>query len=369
MERTRTRTRLAKVVKQAEEKEVAIRKEETPPSILIPTGSVMLNLACSDRVDGGYGAGRMVNVIGDRSSGKSLLVFSTFAEMARDSRFDDYRFIYDDVEQAMGFDISGLFGSKMAQRLEPPKTDDEGEPLNSDSIQDWFVNIMNAIKDERPFVYVLDSFDALTSDEEGDRVEDLIKAKESGKEMKGSYGMEKAKMAGQILRTIISHLKKTKSLLIIVSQTRDNIDPMSFKKKTRSGGRALEFYATHEIWTAIEKRLKAKERMVGVITVAKVSKNKLTGKERTVGFPIYYSIGVDDLGSCIDFLMDEGHWKQKGNKIVAEELGMEEMRLRLISRIAQEGKEQELYQVTQKVWTDIEKAVKDAVPYSKSKYE
>ena len=75
--------------------------------LLIPSGSIMLNLACSDRWDGAWKPGRIVNIIGDSSSGKTLLALSMFGEMGLREKFDEYRFIYDDAEHALDFDLEG----------------------------------------------------------------------------------------------------------------------------------------------------------------------------------------------------------------------------------------------------------------------
>ena len=99
MERTK---RLTEQIKNHSKKPVGRNESQaaSPPLILIPTGSVLLNLACSNSKRGGFGAGKMVNLIGDSSSGKTLLALSMFAEVAKLKQFKDYHFVYDDVEHA-----------------------------------------------------------------------------------------------------------------------------------------------------------------------------------------------------------------------------------------------------------------------------
>jgi recombination protein RecA len=331
---------------------------ETQTRLLIPTGSVLLNLACSDRIDGGWGAGKIANLIGDSSSGKTLLALSMFAECANRPEFDGYDFIYDDVEQACEFDMGKLFGPKVTDRIQAPQYDGDSK-LYSDTIQQFHANVFGAIESGRPFIYVLDSFDALTSVEELGRAEESAKATRDGKELKGSYRMEKPKLTSELLRQIKARLRESNSFLLIISQTRDNIDPMSFEKKTRSGGKALRFYSSHEVWMALAGKIKAKDRVIGSNVKVKVSKNKLTGKQREVQFPIYYDYGVDDLGSCIDFLVSEGYWQKKGDKIVAKDLGLEGMRRKLIQDVEGEiGMAQRVYQTTQICWKDVEDSLK-----------
>ena len=336
-----------------------IEAEETPKG-LIPLGSSLFNLACSDSTEGGFSIGKMVNLIGDSSSGKSFIALSIFGEMGISEEFDDYRFIYDDVEAACEFDIVKLFGQKTLDRLEPPgELDEEGEPIYSDTIEAFETNITDILTEGKPFIYVLDSFDALDAEADQKKAAEEHDARKKGKEVKGSYGMAKPKKIGEILRRICRKLKKTKSLLIIVSQTRDDINPMTFTKKTRSGGRALKFYATHEIWTAVAKKLTKKERMVGMVCKAKISKNKLTGKHREVEFPIYYEYGIDDIGSCIDFLVKEGKWGKSGTKIKTDNNALgTATREKLIKMIEDKGLEPKLRKSVGKLWHEIEDGIK-----------
>jgi recombination protein RecA len=328
-----------------------------PKTLLIPTGSVLLNLSCSDHIDGGWGAGKIANLIGDSSSGKTLLALSMFAECAQRSEFDGYDFIYDDVEQACEFDFGKLFGSRVGERIQAPQYDGDSS-LYSDTTQQFHANVFSAIETGRPFIYVLDSFDALTSSEELNRAEESVKATREGKELKGSYRMEKPKFASEMLRQIKARIRETQSFLLIISQTRDNIDPMSFEKKTRSGGRALRFYCSHEVWMALAGKIKKKDRVIGSNVKVKVTKNKLTGKQREVIFPIYYDYGVDDLESCIDFLVDEGYWQKKGDKVVANDLGLEGSRRKLIADIEDKALSLQLFQSVRICWGQIEESLK-----------
>lgn len=286
-----------------------------------------------------------------------------------------YKVIYDDSEQALNIDIEGMFGSKLADRLEPPGRDSNGNAVYSNTIQDVEYFLWKAIEESKetgvPFIYVGDSVDAWTTDDELKRTEEALEAHEKGKEAKGSYKMDKAKYLGEMLRKITPELKKTGSILILISQTRDDINPMSFTKKTRSGGNALRFYATHEMWLAVEEKLRVgKDRtMIGIVSKVKVSKNKLTGKERIVKFPIYYSYGVDSIGSGVDYLIDQGVWEKKKETIIAKELGIEATRNKLITQIEENGLEDKLNDLVEKRWGEVEEHLKEAVPHKKKKYE
>ena len=108
--------------------------------------------------------------------------------------------------------------------------------------------------------------DCLSSKEEADKFDQHKKAFRTGKKVPGSYGDGKAKKNSAGIRKLLSDLGKSDSILIIINQTRDNIG-FGFDKKTRSGGKALRFYATTEIWSSVvgklKKNVRGKDRQQG----------------------------------------------------------------------------------------------------------
>lgn len=301
----------------------------------------------------------MINIIGDSSSGKTFLALSILAEMTiMNDCFDDYRYIFDDVENANAFNMEKLFGKNCSSKIEPPTVDENGEGIPSDTIEDFHINISNALRKEKPFIYILDSFDALDSDQDREKIEKMRKAKEKGTKEAGSYGMSKAKKSSEILRNITGQLKRTKSNLIVISQTRDNINPLSFEKKTRSGGRALKFYASHEIWLANAGKLVRKEKIIGNQVKIKVTKNKLTGKQRHVSFPIYNDYGIDDISSCVEWMVMESHWKKKKLTIDAKEFRINGTIGTIIREIENKGTEHKLKKIVGRKWLEVEETLK-----------
>lgn len=315
------------------------------PDYLIPTGSTLLNCACSDLSHGGYGVGKLTNMIGDSSSGKSLMALTTLAEMSMFKKWDDYRLIYDDVEAALEFNLDYLFGAEIGRRIDTTVT--------SDTIQDFYGNIVKTLKDGRPFIYILDSLDALTSREEQDRAlkEAGLKKKKEGEA--GSWKTEKARLVSEILRVTAREIKAQEAAVIVISQTRDNLG-FGFSNKTRSGGRALKFYSCHEMWLSIKKPFTKRDREIGVNSSIKVSKNKLTGKKRDVDVPIYYDYGVDDLSANVDFLVDEGIWLKEKNTILANNIGCEGVRSTIVKLIEERDLEDEVQKLVGSTWADIE---------------
>lgn len=271
------------------------------PDELIPTGSTIFNLECSGFIEGAFKLGKMVNLIGDSHAGKTLFALTVLAECSLLARFDNYRFIFDDVEAANEFNIAYLFGQTLANRI---------EYIRSKTIEEYGDNVSKFLEDDRPFIHILDSFDALTSEAAIAKDSENRKLREKGKESKGDYGDGKPKAFSRFCTQHIQDLHDHNSALIIISQTRDNIGfGAQFTPKIRSGGKALKFYAFHEVWLACEKKKKKGKRTIVTNTQAKITKNKLTGRHGEVRFPILFDYGVDNLTSCIRFLIDEGSWK------------------------------------------------------------
>jgi RecA/RadA recombinase len=339
----------------------------------ISTGSTLLNLACSDHPDAGFFKGAYYYLVGDSVSGKTWLSLTCFAEACLNKHFKDYRLIFDDVEGGALMDMEFYFGKEVARRMEPPAMR-KGQPVFSDTVESFYYHLHNAAEDGRPFIYVLDSQDALTSESAADKFSEQKEASEKGQDSKGSYGDGKAKYHSEHLRVVLSGLRKSKSILIVIGQTRDNLG-MGFEPKTRSGGRALRFYANLEIWTSvvgkIHKTVRGKQRTIGVKCLAEVKKNRVTGKigkDRSVIIPIYYGLGIDDVGSCVDFLITEQHWKALGKErfYEAKDIMFSGPRATIINHIEQEGLESTVREITASVWKRIEE---ESQPQRKRRYE
>jgi RecA/RadA recombinase len=330
----------------------------------LKTGSTLLDLACSGREEGGFFRGHFYYVVGDSASGKTFLSMTCLAEATMNKSFKDYRLILDDVEGGMLMDVGKFFGPRLAARLEPPSKDEDGQPAYSVFVEDFYANIADAFEEGKPFIYVLDSMDALTSRYDEQKFDEATKAYRKGEKPKGDYGDGKAKLNSRNLRRVIGRLRDTGSILIIVSQTRDNINAGLFEpRKTRSGGHALTFYATLELWSSIGSRIEAqirgRKRTVGVMAKVRIRKNRLSGRDRTVVIPIYHSCGFDDVGGCVDYLLSEGVWKKnKSGVIKAVGLGpaIELHREKLVRELEKRELEADLKGLVVSTWKEVESA-------------
>lgn len=338
--------KIAKEVEEAAKKEVKETSMVKTP--VFSTGSSELNLACSDCVDAAFPYGVMINGIGDSHAGKTVLAHSILAEAALNSLFDGYDLIYDNAEASETAGIVNLFGTSLKNRIKLP------ENGRSSNIHDFKKNVWKPLKEEKPFVYALDSLDSIVSLE----AEKQLDAAVEGEKEKGSYNMEKQKVMSSILGPICRKLESTKSLLIILSQTRAEINPFSFQEKRRSGGAALKFYAHVEMWLGKAETHKKKvgefERVIGHKTKVKITKNKQTGKVREADLNIYVDYGIDDIGTIIDFMVDGKFWDTRKNTILATDLELEGTKNKLIEYVESNNLEPKLKEVMEKYWKKIE---------------
>ena len=354
--RPRRRRSLPEQVQDRAKKEPEVEKE-IDVSKLIPTGSTMLNLACSDTPFGAYIPGGIVTTPGVSSAGKTFHALSVFAECNLHKRFDGYAFYYDDAEERMNINIKKIFGKKTAKRIEQPIYG------YSKTIQAFESNMLKSCKTGKPFIYVLDSMDSLSSNEELEkemrRALAMAKSDEAAAKIAGSFNGEKAKIMGQTLRMINNELKESDSLLIIIQQLRQKMNAGPFESKyCTSGGEAPFFYSNHQVmFSKGGPPIKKNNLEIGICSKAKVKKNSVTGKIREATFNIYYSYGIDDIDSCIEFLLDVGWWEKKGHTIIANELNLELVKSKLIETIVNESLERKLRRITGEAWLYREEEV------------
>jgi hypothetical protein len=338
-------------------------KAAVPPEHLLSTGNTLLNLACSGHQNGAWVPGSYVFIVGDSQSGKTFFGLTCLAEACQTKFYDKHLLIYDNVENGAQMDMEKFFGKKMAKRVQPP-AGTKTKPESSEFVEDFYYTIDDLVLKGKPFIYILDSMDSLGTRYADRKFAEGKKATRTNTKAKGDYGDGKAKINSTNLRRVVAALEKTDSILIIINQTRDNVDAGIFEaKKTRSGGHALKFYATTEIWTSVSKAITktymSRDVKIGGHMRAVVKKNRLNGRERDVLCPIYYDHGFDDIGGCVDWLLHWKHWtKDKSGKITAPELGCPPaFREVLIQHVFETEQEHELTLLVEQVWHAIEAKV------------
>jgi recombination protein RecA len=263
--------------------------QEPEPVKLFPTGATLLDL----QNGGGWAMGRMVNIVGDTSTGKTLLVIEACANFARLYGAQHVRY----VETEAAFDE--LFAARMGLPGGIQRCGDlgRGGPPTVEHFNDDLSDFLKGLNGS-PGLYCLDSADALSCQAELERkIMD-----------KGTYHTEKAKVFHEVFRRQVADIGRHKCCLMIVSQTKDNIGVFFGPDKTRSGGHALDFFASQIIWLAErgkEKRtvLGGVERIVGVNVRSANKKNKVGEPFHTIDFLLMFNYGVDDELSMIHWLI------------------------------------------------------------------
>lgn len=252
----------------------------------IHSGCTLLDLV----LGGGWPLGRISNIVGDKSTGKTLLAIEGAANIA--GKFSKGKIWYRETEAAFDRSYAGALGMPL------DRIDFGTKKL--DTVEDFFEDLQavatqNARK-RAPGLYILDSLDALSDRKELARDAD-----------KGSYGAEKAKQMSQLFRKLVRLLEDANIHLMIVSQVRDAIGVTFGRKTTRSGGHAMDFYASQIIYLAkmetIYKTRKGHERAMGVKIKVKCDKNKVAAAFGTCTFTIRFNYGVEDLQACFEWLI------------------------------------------------------------------
>lgn len=263
----------------------------------IGTGCTTLDCA----LGGGYVLGRMENIVGDKSTAKTGLATEAIINFLK--QYPEGKAAYRETEGAYDMD----YAEAMGLPLDQVDFGDVDDPIVTIEAFDRDLRrfIGECQKADVPGIYVLDSFDSLSDEEELKR--DISD---------GSYNMVKQKKIGIMLRKLNKQIEASKVCLIIVSQVRENINAAFGEKYRRSGGKALDFYATHIFWLAHTKILKRTvnkvERAFGISLIAKVKKNKVGFPFREATFDFIFGYGVDDLGSSVSWLKEAGRLKDIG---------------------------------------------------------
>ena len=247
----------------------------------ISSGCLRLDLA----LGGGWAENRIGNIVGDKSSGKTLLAIEAAANFAL--KHPKGRIRYREAESSFDPAYAAALGM-------PVDRVDFGEPL--DTVEDLFEDLQKVVRGaRRPELYVVDSLDALSDRAEMSRDMD-----------EGTYGAQKAKNLSQMFRRSVRAMAQSRVTGLIISQVRSKIGVSFGRGTTRSGGRALDFYASQVLYLTsgeVEyKPYRGEKRAVGIAVRARVDKNKVALPFREAAFKILFGHGVDDVGASLSWL-------------------------------------------------------------------
>ena len=259
----------------------------------VSSGSISLDIALGI---GGSPKGRITEIYGPESSGKTTFALHAIAEVKKKggrAAFIDAEHALDPVyAKNLGVNIDDLL-------LSQPDTGEQGLAICDALVKSGAINIV-----------VIDSVAA------------LVPQAEIEGEMGDTHVGLQARLMSQALRKLAGTINKTNTIAIFINQLREKVGVMFGNPETTTGGRALKFYSTIRMEVRRAEQIKMGENVIGSFTKVKIVKNKVAPPFKTCNIEIMYGTGISKEGEIVDIAVEDGiidksgsWYSYKGNKI------------------------------------------------------
>jgi len=275
------------------------KDEDNPAEVdhWVSTGSTILDIAISNRPNGGLPFGRIVEIMGQSSSGKSLLAAHIAAETQKIGGY----VVYYDTEAAMSKKFASVIGIDLSKMIY----------AQIETVEEIFESMEKLIEKIRkrdssvPVTFIVDSVMGATTKVEMESDYD-----------KDGWATAKAIVLSKAMRKITNLIAKQKILLVLTNQLRDKLGVTFGNNETTSGGKAIGFHSSVRLKMKNVGQIKGKvnnvEQVIGAEVLVQVVKNRIGPPFRATKFSVYFESGIDDIDSWLTIMKDYDLVKSAG---------------------------------------------------------